>query len=145
MEKVLILLRGVPGAGKTTITRLLFPEAKAFAADDFMLNEDSGDYEFKADRLGYAPKRCVDGVELAMQMQHPMVVVHNTLTTEREIRPYAEFADKYGYKLVSFIVENRHGNSNVHGVADEKLKQMADRLRQSIRLLPGSPDPVLGI
>lgn len=135
MEKSLILLRGCPGSGKTTITKILFPNAKAFAADDYMV-DGSGNYDFRPEKLGYAHKLCVKGVEEAMQMSHAHVVVHNTLTTEKELMPYLELAKKYDYNIFSFIVENRHGNSNVHSVPEAKLLEMAERLKNSIKLLP---------
>ncbi len=135
MEKVLILLRGCPGSGKSTVAKLLFPDAKAFAADDYQVDEN-GNYDWKPERLGYAHTMCTSGVENAMREQHPQVVVHNTLTSEREIRPYAEFAAKYGYKLISFVVENRHGNSNVHSVPDAKVVEMSERIIKSIKLIP---------
>ena len=135
MEKSLILLRGCPGSGKTTITKTLFPHAKAFAADDYMIDGE-GNYNFKPEKLGYAHEQCVKGVESAMQSQYPQIIVHNTLTTERELKPYVEFASKYGYSIFSFVVENRHGNANVHSVPDAKLYEMADRLKNSIKLLP---------
>jgi hypothetical protein len=33
------------------------------------------------------------------------------------------------YKVVSLILENRHGSQNVHGVPDEKLQIMKDRFQ----------------
>jgi hypothetical protein len=40
---------------------------------------------------------------------------------------YFKLAEKYGYKVVSLIVENRHGSQNIHGVPEEKLKIMKNR------------------
>jgi hypothetical protein len=45
---------------------------------------------------------------------------------------YFKLAEKYGYKVFSLIVENRHGGVNQHGVPKEKLEQMKDRF--SIKL-----------
>jgi hypothetical protein len=41
--------------------------------------------------------------------------------------PYYELAAKYGYKVYSLIVENRHGGVNEHGVPEDKLTQMKNR------------------
>ena len=43
------------------------------------------------------------------------------------MEPYFEMAKRYGYRVHTIIVENRHGSKNVHGVPDEKLQQMKDR------------------
>jgi hypothetical protein len=43
------------------------------------------------------------------------------------MEPYFKLAEQYGYRVFSIIVENRHDGKNVHGVPDDKLKQMKDR------------------
>jgi hypothetical protein len=55
------------------------------------------------------------------------VAVSNTFTQEWEMQPYYDLAAKYGYRVHSLIVENRHGGENSHGVPEEKLDQMEDR------------------
>jgi hypothetical protein len=56
------------------------------------------------------------------------------LTSEKELAPYIELAQKYGYQIISLIVENRHGNKSVHDVPDETLDRMEVRLKGSIKL-----------
>jgi hypothetical protein len=41
--------------------------------------------------------------------------------------PYFELAEKYGYRVHSLIVENRHGGVNQHGVPEDKLEIMKNR------------------
>jgi hypothetical protein len=55
------------------------------------------------------------------------VVVSNTFTQEWEMKPYIEMAERYGYRVHTLIVENRHGGNNVHGVPDDKLEIMKNR------------------
>jgi hypothetical protein len=69
-----------------------------------------------------------------MKDEQPTVVVSNTLTSEKELKPYIELAEKYGYQIVSLIVENRHGNKSIHDVPDETLERMEVRLKGSIKL-----------
>jgi hypothetical protein len=40
---------------------------------------------------------------------------------------YYKLAERYGYKVFSIIVENRHDGVNQHGVPDDKLQQMKNR------------------
>ena len=42
------------------------------------------------------------------------IVVSNTFTMEWEMEPYYELAKKYGYKVFSIIVENRHEIGRAH-------------------------------
>lgn len=60
------------------------------------------------------------------------VIVHNTFTTEKEIKPYQELAEKYSYTLISLIVENRHGNESIHDVPETTIGKMKNRF--SIKL-----------
>jgi hypothetical protein len=40
---------------------------------------------------------------------------------------YFDLAKKYGYKIFTIIVENRHYGVNQHGVPAEKIEQMKNR------------------
>lgn len=134
-DKVLFILRGVPGCGKTTLANYLYGFSmvgEMFAADDFFIKE--GTYQFDASKLGEAHKWCREQVEDAMIDGVGPLILHNTSTTEKELEPYLALAEKYGYNIFSLVVENRHGNKNVHSVPEESLKKMEARLRDSIKL-----------
>jgi phenolic acid decarboxylase len=55
------------------------------------------------------------------------IVVANTFTQEWEMEEYFKMAERYNYRVHTVIVENRHGNDNVHGVPEDKLVQMKNR------------------
>jgi hypothetical protein len=55
------------------------------------------------------------------------IVVSNTFTQDWEMKFYRIIAKKYGYKIHTIIVENRHGGVNQHGVPEEKVEQMKNR------------------
>ena len=133
----LFLLRGVPGCGKTSLAEFLINSiegAEAYAADDYFTDQDSGKYDFDASLLPLAHSTCKLNVEEAMESQVPVIVVHNTSTTGKEIAPYLELAGKYNYQVTSLVIENRHGSSSIHGVPVEALERMEIRLRGSLRL-----------
>ena len=130
--KELFLLRGLPGAGKTTLANSI--GGTWVEADHYFLNEN-GEYEFDASKLKYAHKWCQDSVEESMNFQSNKIIVSNTFTQEKELEPYYQLAEKYGYKVFSLIVENRHGESedtNTHNVPKETIQKM--RARFSIKL-----------
>ena len=60
------------------------------------------------------------------------IVVSNTLTQDWEMKPYFDLANKYGFRVVSLIIENRHGGTNIHGVPEEKIQAMRDRFEISL-------------
>lgn len=131
--KTLVLVRGLPGAGKTSfIQEFLWDilsggvELHAYAADDWQVDEH-GDYDWKAERVEKCHQECQAAVEWDMAYGCNHIVVHNTLTKESEIEPYTTLAKKYGYRVVSLIVENRHGNTNVHDVPESTITKMRNR------------------
>ena len=139
----LIIVRGLPGSGKTTFGTWLrglvnmYPKrvGATFSADDFFI-ADSGDYVFQPDLLGAAHSQCQRGLRAFMHtyslkgadyLEGIVAIVHNTSTTEKELKPYLELAEEYDYQVTSLIVENRHGNKSVHNVPEEAIDRMKQR------------------
>ena len=125
--KNLILLRGLPGAGKSTFAKIL--DKPNIEADQYFINRETGEYQFDASKLKEAHEWCREHVALWMDMEKCDIVVSNTFTTEWEMEPYFKLAEKYGYTVHTLVVENRHNGVNEHGVPDEKLKQMKNRFQ----------------
>jgi adenylate kinase family enzyme len=128
--KKLILIRGLPGSSKTTKALEILsenPDFVHFEADMFFISRETGEYKFDATQLKYAHNWCQDVVETWMENSEERIVVSNTFTQEWEMKAYYELAEKYGYRVHSIIVENRHGGVNEHGVPDDKLEVMKSR------------------
>jgi predicted kinase len=125
--KTLILLRGLPGSGKSTLAKQLFNKGYAHKEADMFFVDSEGNYKFEPSKIKDAHAWCKDETEFLMKYEHSRVVVSNTFTREWEMDSYYELAKKYGYRVVSLIVENRHNGENVHGVPLEKIEEMEDR------------------
>lgn len=125
--ETLVLLRGLPGSGKSTTAKELFPNAPHFEADMYFTNRETGIYNFDPNRLGSAHLWCRRMTETAMSEGHTIVVVSNTFTTEKELKDYFKLAQSFGYKVITMIVENRHDGENIHGVPEDKLEIMRER------------------
>lgn len=134
----LILIRGLPGSGKSALANSF--EGEHYEADSyFMIYRDpetgelinryqrDGVYEFDAAKLKEAHESCCNRVKTAMSLGYDRIVVSNTFTQEWEMQPYFDMAEYYGYRVHSIIVENRHGGVNEHGVGEEYIKKMKDR------------------
>lgn len=121
--KNLFLFRGVPGSGKTTAANALCETV--VSADDYFTDED-GNYEYIADEIGDAHDYCKKAVADLMKTGVD-VAVANTFTREWEMDFYVEAAAHCGYKLFSFVVENRHGNESVHDVPARTVQHMTNR------------------
>jgi predicted kinase len=132
MSGVLFLVRGLPGSGKTSFASAIWNDYAVCEADKFFYDKE-GNYNFDPSKLKEAHNWCKNEVEIRMQdhqnnqQYYPEIAVSNTFTQEWEMEDYFKLAGKYGYKVVSLILENRHGSQNVHGVPEEKLQIMKDR------------------
>jgi predicted kinase len=137
MNKILILVRGIPGSGKSTFANLIWNNYAICEADKFFYDKD-GNYNFDPSKLKQAHEWCQNEVEIKMQdnernpQYYPEIAVSNTFTQEWEMKAYFDLASKYDYKVFSIIVENRHGGKNLHGVPDDTLKKMKDRFQISL-------------
>jgi adenylate kinase family enzyme len=132
MDGVLFLVRGLPGSGKTTFATNIWNEYAVCEADKFFYDK-KGNYNFDGSKIKEAHAWCKNEVETRMKdhqlnpQYYTEIAVSNTFTQEWEMEDYFKLAEKYGYKVVSLIVENRHGGKNVHGVPDDKLEIMKNR------------------
>ena len=132
-QRDLILLRGLPGAGKTTLANSILlvkytTESDVLSADDFFMGEN-GHYEFDSSKLKDAHNYCQFRCSEKMRQGAQRIVIANTFTQEWEMEPYFKMANVYGYRVHTVIVENRHGGENVHNVPEDKLQQMKDRFQ----------------
>jgi len=121
--KQLILLRGLPGSGKSTFANLL--GGIHVEADQYFMQD--GEYKFDASKLKQAHNWCKLRVEHSMEDGADKITVSNTFTQEWEMDVYFELAEKYGYQTSCLIVENRHDSKNIHGCPDDKIEQMRNR------------------
>lgn len=121
----LYLVRGLPGAGKTTFARSIVAPERVFAADDYFYDEQ-GNYHFDVNRLWPAHRSCQNAVERAMASREDIAVA-NTFTRYREMKPYYRLAEAQGYQVFSVIVENRHGSASLHDVPEEDIERMRQR------------------
>lgn len=132
IKGVLFVVRGIPGAGKSTAAEYLAEDKyPVISADDYFYNSE-GKYIFDHIKLGAAHSQCKSRVEAKMLESIPKIFVANTFTTESEINTYKKLAENHNYLLISMIIENRHGNASVHNVPDDTLTKMKDRF--SIKL-----------
>ena len=133
--KNLILLRGLPGSGKSTVADLIGAKGAGyvhFEADMYFMED--GVYKFDPAKIKDAHAWCQNSVEHAMLLNHTtghnsVIIVSNTFTQDWEMEPYYDLAKNWDYQVTSLIVENRHGGVNVHGVPDDKLQAMKDRFQ----------------
>lgn len=98
-----------------------------------------GKYNFDATKLKKAHDDCRQRVVRKMRNNllkstlFRTIVVSNTFTQDWEMKFYRSIAKRYGYKVHTIIVENRHNGVNVHGVPQDKLQVMEDRFEIKLK------------
>lgn len=129
----LILLRGLPGSGKSTLANIILQQPsnnpqEVLSADDFFVNNE-GVYIFDVTKIKEAHNYCRFRCSERMRQGIARIVVANTFTQEWEMDEYFKMAERYNYRVHTVVVENRHGNQNIHDVPEDKLQQMKERFQ----------------
>jgi predicted kinase len=128
--KHLIIIRGLPGAGKTTLAKLLAEDKyPTFSIDDYFTNQKTGSYRFDFSKNHLAYKACEQSVEQAMQNDVKKIFVHNVFSHSWEIEPYFKLAQKYKYTVHVVTVENYHGGKNIHQLSDQQIQKIAEKFK----------------
>lgn len=125
----LYIVRGLPGSGKSTLAKKLveLPEFH-HEADQYFIDENQ--YRFDAAKLGHAHLWCQDQVRFDMVYLIDKISVSNTFTTRKEIKPYLDLCEQFGYTPFIITCENNFGN--IHNVPEETLSKMKARFQSLI-------------
>ena len=120
----LILVRGVPGVGKTTYAKHLVNEFSYAHFEGDMYFERDGEYKFDYAKLGEAHAWCRAETESAMQ-RGENIVVSNTFCTLREMMPYIQMARRHSYKVDVITLKKEYGS--IHGVPADRMQRFRER------------------
>ena len=126
----LYLFRGLPGAGKSTLCKML-PSLPRFEADDFFIGPD-GVYRFDPTQLYAAHMQCQRRTEKALAAGQS-VIVSNTFTMHKELKDYFGMAYGHGATVVvvnlfdAGLTDEQLAARNAHGVPVEAIARMRAR------------------
>ena len=113
----LLIVRGLPGSGKSTYAKSLIDRVH-FEAD--MYFSRNGEYKWVASELGHAHKWCQEQVRKSLS-EGNKVVVSNTFTKKWEMKDYLEMTPSVA------VVEMTSQYKNIHGVSEEHILKMRER------------------
>ena len=127
----LIILRGLPGAGKTTLAKLLSENNKwpVYSIDSYFTDPVTNEYNFQFDKNHLAYKNCEEQTKMAMENKTEKIFIDNVFSLDWEIEPYFKLASEYNYTVFVATVENYHSNKNKHNISDEQLQKMAAKYK----------------
>lgn len=126
----LILIRGLPGSGKSTMaSRILlashFSHIPMFHFEsDMYFIDHRGEYVFNPEKLKDAHRWCQETVRTHL-FSGNSVIVSNTFTQKWEAQPYIEMADACGAQLEIQVAQGNFENE--HGVPPETIEKMRAR------------------
>lgn len=134
--KLVLVLQGVPGSGKSYFAadRLTRAHAQVVtcSADDYFVQLGGGKYAFDPSKLGEAHGACFRKFIATVQKgQAEMVIVDNTNTTVAEISPYVLAAEAFGYEVEILRINcdpEVAAARNTHGVPPAAIHAMAARI-----------------
>ena len=128
-NKILYIMRGISGSGKSSIAKQLANENDIFSTDDFFTIE--GKYQYDPSMIGHAHQWNQARVSMAMKKGISPIVVDNTNIEAWEAKPYVEEGLKQGYQIE--VVETNTpwkfnseelAKRNKHGVPKEVIEDM---------------------
>lgn len=135
--KRVIIMRGVPGSGKSTLTRETFPDAVFCSADDYFMVESK--YCFDPSKIALAHQACWRKFYGALCDKADTIVVDNTSTNVAEVAPYVLPAEVMDYQVEILTIwadPELAASRNVHGVPAESVLRMAEQLAEETERLP---------
>ncbi|NXU17656.1 N4BP2 protein, partial [Pardalotus punctatus] len=133
--EVLVLLRGVPGSGKSYLARSLLednPSGIILSTDDYFYKH--GQYHYDPDCLAEAHDWNRKRAKEAFEMRISPIIIDNTNIQAWEMKPYVTLAQEFKYKVMfrepdtwwKFKPKELE-RRNIHGVSKEKIKRMLER------------------
>lgn len=125
----LTIVRGMPGSGKSTLAeRLSSPgDVVHIETDQYWMRD--GEYKFDINHLAEAHDWCRTRVREYLERDFH-VVVSNTFTTQREMKPYFEMCKELGIRPQVILCQGQFGN--IHDVPVDALVRMAERFEYDL-------------
>ena len=128
-EQSLVIIRGLPGSGKSPLARKLNLHRQYIhvEADMWWHRNEARTYDFNRELLPHAHRWSKQTVESFLAVGHD-VIVSNTNLTFKEAQDYVHFAKLLYLNIVVYTMDLDVNYGSVHGVPEDVLKAMRGRM-----------------
>lgn len=131
--KELVILRGLPGSGKSTFAHLLTTGRNAVIIENDQYMYEDGVYIWKTSKMKGAIKDTNEKLYRALKTGVELIVISNVNVRLSDFNRYIEMGKNDGYKITSLIVENRADTKSKHGVCKETLNSMEENFQVKLK------------
>ncbi|XP_072476645.1 NEDD4-binding protein 2 isoform X2 [Notamacropus eugenii] len=138
--QTLVLLRGLPGSGKSFLARKLLeenPNGIILSSDDFFCK--NGQYQFDGNLLGEAHEWNQKRAKEALEKKISPIIIDNTNLQAWEMKPYIILSQKYKYKIHFREPDTwwkfkpkELARRNIHGITKEKIARMLEHYERYV-------------
>lgn len=142
----LVLLRGLPGSGKSYLAEVLRKlsgaEMDVCSADDYFMVD--GEYKFDPSKLPEAHMQCQSNCFARFSIDD-IAFVANTFTMRWEMSQYLLFVETFGLDLLVLnlfdagLSDEELAARNTHGVSVEAISRMRERFEHDWRAADSRP------
>ena len=138
MKQLAIILRAIPGSGKSTFASKLRQSAEAIGLTCAVHSSDEkfmvgGEYHFDIAKLGQYHRQNLYDFTVSMSNHINIVICDNTNVKASDYRPYIDIAKEAGYQTatVSFIPSDAqlHFSRNIHDVPIDVIQAKIEQFQ----------------
>jgi len=137
------IVRGIPGSGKSThaqyLSQRFHDDSGIVCLETDQLFMDSGKYCFNIDNLGINHKKMLNIVSTFISSGAD-VIISNTFTTLKELKPYLELAGRSKYTVYIHDIFTQYVST--HNVPKEVIEKMKKRFKPFDEILNGHRDNI---
>jgi predicted kinase len=138
MNKTLIIMRGLPGSGKSTRARELQGEGVIHATDSYLTDPNTGEYKFDPEKIKDYHRQNLEDAIKSMEAGISPVIIDNTNVQKWEFEKYLDAAEVNGYDVKfetldptnyseDFIRELAERQKKTHNVPEQVIIDMLKR------------------
>jgi len=122
---IVIIMRGIPGSGKSKFVKNKYPNSTVCSADYY--HERHGDYIFHEEEADLAHHQCRDEFDKSIKREDKIIVVDNTNITFYEMKYYIDIGEQneYDVRFVKMIISPEVAHErNVHNVPKDTINML---------------------